>query len=1527
MSAPQSTPRRAVAIVGLAGRFPGASSLEAFWRNLRQGVESLSTFTDEEQASAGVDAATRAAPGWVPRGTVLEDAECFDAAFFGYAPREAQIMDPQHRIFLECAWAALEHAGYAAEPPGTAIGVYAGAGMNSYTFSQLVPNRDLIASVGGYQLMLASDKDFLSTRVSYKLDLHGPSLAVQTACSTSLVAVQVACQALLRQECDMALAGGVSVSFPQHVGYLYEEGMIFSPDGHCRPFDAAARGTRGGAGAGVVALKRLEDAIADRDTIHAVILGSAINNDGAGKVGFTAPSVDGQQEVIMTAQALAGVSADSISYVEAHGTATPLGDPIEITALTRAFRASSTARGYCAIGSLKANLGHLDAAAGVAGLIKTVLALRHRELPPQINFSSPNPQLQLETSPFRVVRTPEAWPEGSTPRRAGVSSFGIGGTNAHVVLEEAPAPTPAVALRDAQLLVLSAKSAAALDAATTNLAAYLSGDGVAPLADVAYTLQVGRRAFPHRRSVVASSVAEAIGLLSAPDRAPVVTSEVTGGAPPVAFLFSGQGSQHAGMCAELYRTEEVFRSAVDRCCELLQPHFGRDLRQVLWRATDGEMSETQVAQPALFVAEYALAVLWMHWGVQPAAMLGHSIGEYVAAHLAGVFSLEDALMLVAARGRLMAGMASGQMLAVRLAPQELRSRLLPGIEIAAINGPTLCTISGSVEGIDAMTKALERDGVEHRPLHTSHAFHSAMMEPALAPFREIVSRVSLSVPRRPVVSNVTGTWLTAEQATSPDYWASHLRSPVLFADGVKTLLSDAHIQLLEVGPGTALTALARLTAGRDDASRVTASSPHPREDRGEVQSVLAAVGKLWAAGVQVDWDAVHASESLHRVPLPTYPFEKVRHWVDVVQQQQATVSTQSPASAALENQRADLADWFFSPSWLRVPALRRAANAPIQGRWVIIGGDDELTHAVRGKLEAGGASVTTIVSGHAPSALSTDVVSARLGEVDDYSALLRDFRSRGEPVRGIVSLRGVGTPAGDEPDTELLHELMALGAAVVAIPSGAPMRLVVATAGSQSVLGERITHPERALASGPVLSMPLEAEQLHATLLDVAPGDGDVDTCAHAIVTEAWSGAGEQFVAHRGGARFVRRYSRVSLPEVSSPESLPLTPRAHYLITGGLGGLGLAFAGWLSARVQARLTLVSRTPLPPRDQWPTWRQAHGADDPVSVQLAAIARIEADGGEVLVAAADVADESAMRRAVGEAEERFGPVRGIIHAAGLLGSALLVTTTRAEAEACLSAKVTGTRVLTRVLGQREMDFVMLCGSISAVAGFAGSTAYGAANSFLDAFAMSSEKPTGWPTVSIDWFGWRDVGMATHVAPNAGRSAVVNPDDIAPSEGTDAFARVLAAGVGQMVVSPFDVEAELLRRRRPARSAPRPAAVQAAAVAGPVAAVTSPRSGSSPIDAPLGDVETQLAAIWQELLGVESLGAHDNFFELGGHSLMATRVMARIDSLFDVRLALRELFNAPTIRQLAAVIAGQMPPASVSSDPGGEREEFEL
>lgn len=893
-------PERAIAIIGMAGRFPGAPNIGTFWQNLLEGVESITRFRPAELEDS-FDTATRALPNFVPAKPVLDGIDLFDAPFFGMLPREAALTDPQQRLLLECAWEALEDAGYDPAAPSQCIGVFAGATSSTYLLHNLFQDRSALADytsnfqIGNLPMLVGSAADFTATRIGYRLGLTGPCVAVQSACSTSLLAVAQAVQSLLGHGCDMALAGGTSVTFPQRRGYLAQEGGIVSTDGHCRPFDAGANGTIFGSGAGLVVLKRLEDAVADRDQIYAVIRGVGVNNDGAGKVGFTAPSVDGQAAAIAMAHAAADIDARTIGYVECHGTGTPMGDPIEVAGLTAAFRLTTEDRGFCALGSVKSNIGHLDAAAGVTGLIKASLAVKSGVLPASLHVKQPNPALELPESPFFIADHKQEWAGQDRPRRAGVSAFGFGGTNVHLVLEQAPASEAARPARRNQLLTLSARSAAALGQARDRLAEHLEAHPEQDLADIAFTLQAGRRPFPHRLAVVSGNHTEAAAALRKQnaDRSVAVT-----GAGDLVFMFPGQGSQYPQMARELYASEPVFRRTVDLCCELLKPELGLDLRSVLYPSNGGDperLSATLLAQPAIFTVEYALAQLLMSWGLQPAAMIGHSVGEFAAACLAGVFSLEDALSLVVKRGRMMQELPGGAMLAVRLPDAEIAALAQDGVSVAAINAPGMSVLAGPFEPIEALEAELALRGVTHRRLQTSHAFHSAMIDPLIAPFTEAVAAIRLNAPELPYISGVSGDWVSAEQTTDPLYWARHAREPVRFADGIATLGRSLSPVLLEVGPGAALASFALQGAGAGRA----AISCLP-DAQGDAEGMLAAaLGRLWSAGVTPDWSAYQAGDRPRRVSLPTYPFERSRHWVEAPVASAAT-SIAAPAAAPVQ---------------------------------------------------------------------------------------------------------------------------------------------------------------------------------------------------------------------------------------------------------------------------------------------------------------------------------------------------------------------------------------------------------------------------------------------------------------------------------------------------------------------------------------------------------------------------------------------------------------------------------------------------
>lgn len=886
-----------IAIVGMAGRFPGADDVDAFWQMMDEGREAIRFFRPEELDEA-IPAELRADPQYVAARGVIDGVELFDNGFFGISAREAELMDPQQRVFLELCWTCLERSGEVPEKASDTIGVFAGMYNATYFLRHVQAYPDKIARLGEFQVMLANEKDYIATRVAHKLGLTGPAVSVHTACSTSLVAIAQAFDALRGGQCSMALAGGVSITCPPNSGYLYQEGAMLSPDGHTRSFDAEAQGTVFSDGAAVVLLKRLSDALADGNTIHAVIRGVAINNDGAGKASFTAPSVEGQAAVVRKALDHAGVSARELSFVEAHGTATPLGDPVEVAALTQAFREDTDDTGFCRLGSLKSNTGHMVIAAGASGLIKTVLSLQHERLPGTVHYRQPNPKVDFAHSPFVVHGEATAWPRGAQPRIAGVSSFGVGGTNAHVVVQEAPLPQPAQPGQGPQLLKLSARSQQALQATVAQLADHLARHPELDLADVAHTLDVGRRDFAHRCTCVATDLADAVRQLRAGEGAAdssVRLRKLPEAEPDVVFTFPGQGSQQAGMGRSLQAHDPVFRAALQECFAALgdagTAHL-HGLRELMFGDDPAALMPTAITQPALFAIEYATAQVWLSRGLQPAALIGHSVGEFVAAALAGVMSPADAIRLVARRGALMQALPAGTMLSVRQSATELEPMLPADVQLAAENGPTACVVAGPTPAIDAFATALEARGVVVRRLQTSHAFHSAMMDPAVPELEAAVRAVNLQPPRLRIVSTLTGTWLTDAQATDPAYWSRHMRQPVRFSPAVRVALRELGAPVfLECGPRSTLSTLVRQHRAGSVVPQAVASLGD--DVQREPAALVDAAGQLWALGAELRCPA-SPPQGRRRVPLPTCVFERQRHWLPALR---PVVALAEPAAA------------------------------------------------------------------------------------------------------------------------------------------------------------------------------------------------------------------------------------------------------------------------------------------------------------------------------------------------------------------------------------------------------------------------------------------------------------------------------------------------------------------------------------------------------------------------------------------------------------------------------------------------------
>ncbi|MFA1547952.1 amino acid adenylation domain-containing protein [Actinomadura chokoriensis] len=1507
-----------IAIVGFACRFPGAPDAAAFWRNLCAGVESIRHFDDGELARLGVPAERARRPGFVKAGAVVDGADEFDHRFWGYSPREAALLDPQQRLFLETAWEAVEHAGYSPRQHDGLCGVYAGMGLSTYLLFGLL-GHPAVGEGDEQMVMLGNDKDFLSTRVSYHLGLKGPSVSVQTGCSTSLVAAHLACDGLLSHQCDIALAGGVTVVLPDRTGYVHAPNGTASSDGHCRAFDARADGTVFGSGAGVVVLKRMQDALDDGDVVYAVVKGSAVNNDGADRVGFTAPSVDGQTEVIVQAQRVAGVDAATVTYVEAHGTATRLGDPVEVAALTRAFRASTDATGYCALGSVKTNIGHLDAAAGAASLIKTTLALHHRRIPPSLNFASPNPQIEFDESPFYVNTRLSEWRRGSAPRRAGVSAFGFGGTNAHLVLEEAPPPPAAAPARRPQLLVLSAKSRTALDEMSRRLADRLSDEPGLELADAAYTLQRGRTVFAHRRSLVCGDAAEAAAALrGGRGSARVHDRQEERHGRPVAFMFPGLGDQYEGMGRDLYREQPVFREAVDHCADVLAPHLGVDLRETLY-PENGEpgpggsfdlgamlqvggpstgsggtgIHRTIAGHPALFVSEYAMARLWTSWGVDPVAMIGHSLGEYVAATVAGVFRLEDALLLVARRAQLIDELPGAAMLAVAMSAPEV-GRLLTGrahadLAVALLNGDRLTVVAGPEPEIERLRGELAERGVDTRRLQAQHAFHSPMLETIVRPLADLVSGLDLSKPRVPFVSNTTGTWIRDEEATDPWYWARHTTRPVRFNDGLRTLRERRDQILLDLGPGRSLSALAAGDAAERDGGDATVVLPAWRasyDRRGDdVAHVLDALGQAWLAGVTPDWEAVHAPRAPRRVPLPTYPFQRRRAWIG---------PRDRPAPAAAAGGRAAFDEWFWASGWRSVPTAVRhhPGTWPADEGWLLIADGSGLSDRVAERLAGLGQTVTVAAPGDGFARLDEGGYRIDPTSAADFAALLAALAEDGRRPTRVVHLAGLDGRADDDAGCLRLgfHSVLALVRALGG-RAGERVSLWIVTDGLAPIESGDVLSPAKSTVLAAAQCAPQEYEGVGTHCVDLAAARSDGPDTAQRLLDVIAACPRERLLALRGNRLWAHGFEPIDL----SGTREPLRDEGVYVVLGGLGRIGLDVAAHLAEGLRARIALVGRSPFPEPDRWDAWLSDHAEDDPTSRRIRRLRAMTGHGAEVAVLSADVTDSAALRNVFADVRGRFGAVHGVVHAAGLGGAAAFLTIDESSpqrAETVMRAKTAGTRALQEALREHRPDFVLLLSSNAAVLGGLGTSAYAAANLFMDQVAEQARPEKGatrW--ISVDLEEWLSgEGEDTPVVS-------FTRYGVGAADGTAALRRVLeGAPGGRYTLVTGDLEERLDRWIRD------PEAARHERPRGDAERLPRPALSTGYVP-PRGDAEEAIARTWEEILGFESIGRDDDFYELGGHSLLATQIVTRVRAEFGVELSLLSLLGSATVAGFAA------------------------
>ena len=1348
-----------IAIVGMAAQMPGALGLDAYWDMLRTGTSAIRRLSEEDMLAAGVDPAQLADPNYVPFAANLEGYTEFDADFFGLSPKEAAIMDPQHRKFLEVAWHAFENAGHMPENFAGPIGVYAGCGMGSYFYFNVCSNRDLVDNTGMFLLRhTGNDKDFLSTRLSHFLDLKGPSISLQTACSTSLVGVHYAAAALLNGECDMAIAGGVTIDLPQGQGYLFKENEILSPDGQCHAFDHRAEGTVFGSGAGALVLRRLEDAVADRDHIWAVIKGTAVNNDGSDKAGYLAPSVGGQAAAIAEAQAIAGISSDTVDYIECHGTGTYLGDPIEVAALSEAFRETTEETGFCRIGSVKTNIGHLDTAAGAASLIKTALSLHHKQIPPSLGYEAPNPAIEFEDSPFFVNDRLTDWVSHKGPRRAGVNSLGVGGTNAHAVVQEAP---ERMASEQSdwpfQLLTISGRNKAALDANTASLAAYLNDNPKADMADVAFTLKEGRRAFERRRIVVAETPKEASEKLSKSDPREVFTHRAFSN-PEAVFMFPGGGAQYAGMARDLYETEPVFAEWIDAGLDILQPQLDFDIRAV-WLPEEGARSSADevlkkpsVQLPLIMIVEYALAKLLGSWGIEPKVLIGHSMGENTAAALAGVLSFEDCIGLVLLRGQLFDTVPAGGMLSVSLPAEKLQGYLGDHLDLAGVNGPSLSVASGPQEALDALEAELRKADIDCQRIAIDIAAHSRMLEPILQRFGDYLRSIKLSPPTVPIVSNRTGLELSDEQAIDPEYWVAHLRGTVQFAQGIEHIANSANRVFIEVGPGKALSSLAQ-QCSRVESDQVINVLRHPDQTVADDAFFMSVLGRLWATGFAIDWPQIWGDAARNKVVLPGYQFQRSPYFIAPAAEQSARVPTRLM-------RREDIADWGYVPHW-----QKRYADCPLDVTselgepmtWLIFVDDAGIARPTIERLRAAGHTVSEVVTGDAFARLSNDrfALAPEQGR-DGYDRLIAELIATGRSPERIAHFWSVTQDETFRPGSSFFHRnqeqgfysLMFLAQAISGEGLPTPLHISVVSSDAQSVASQTARYPEKATLNGPVKVMPSEFPDVTVSWLDIAvPARKPVSffnkpepttDLTIPILEDLLSTADNAISVIRKGTRYVQTTQPRRLNDADKPWTLETG--ACVLITGGFGGIGQSLARDFITRFDAKIILVSRTILPDRE---TWEQLAPAD-PAARYVRSVRELEALGGDVLCLAGDVCNAEDMRCVRQEAEAAFGPVTGVIHAAGVIDDAPILAKGTGSVEAVFTPKIHGTQVLEKTWEDGALEWLVLFSSSSTVTAPAGQIDYVAANDFLNAYA-NARRSDATRVIALGWGIWTDVGMA--------------------------------------------------------------------------------------------------------------------------------------------------------------------------------------
>lgn len=1469
-----------IAIVGMSCRFPGANGIDEYWELLSEGRESLSRFNKNDLNSNDAN--------HVPVRGILEDIEQFDGQFFGFTAVEASLADPQQRELIECSWHALEHACIAPNKESNKIiSVFAGMSDSTYLQENILKNTSVSAEYDVLHQRIATSTSMLSTQISYRLNLKGRSVNVNTACSTGLIAVDQACQDLISGYSDIALAGAASIVVPQQQGYLYQPGSIVSSDGHCRPFSEEANGTVFSNGVGVVVLKRLSDAIKDNNTIYAVIKGRGINNDGAEKLGFTAPSTHGQMVCIRNALEDAQISADEITYLEAHGTATALGDIVEIDALKSVFKEHTENKQFCALGSVKANIGHTDVVAGIAGLIKTALCLYHHKIPPLIHFNNPNPDLDLFNSPFFVNKTLLNWDVGFKKRYAGISSFGVGGTNAHMILSEHDNVSTLTNMQEKdELLIVSAKTQQALEQYTNNIANALSGhESNAPnLQSIAYSLQTGREDFSWRTFSVGTNKNDLIKEFQK-RKAFFLDGTVHSS---IIFMFPGQGSQYTKMAKELYDSIPEFAAYLDRGSSIAESYLNRDLLEVLCDPNHKEINLTQYAQPILFIIEYALAQILISYGIKPEALIGHSLGEYVAACLAEVFSFEEGVALICKRAILMASAPKGAMIAIECTDDELTHlKELSDAEVALHNSPYDYVLSGDFESIKIIENYLLRIKKPYQKLKVSHAFHSRLMEPLKESFIELFDSLTLSAPSIPVISNVTGDWLLSEKAMDAHYWYDHLRQTVKLNDGFKTLLKDKHPFFIEIGPGQSLgTLLKRLTLSckLNNQAQVTHTLPNHNKETGDLRQLLTAVGLLWQQGVAIHWEKLHGNNSPVKIALPLYPFQKQKYWIE------PNLVTDASGSK------------LYNQVWSRKPFSYEYhfINQHIQNHsWIIFKEQSEISKILISILQHYEANLIIIELGQHYESSYSNHFKIDAGNKEDYIKCMKMIKDdlRNPCFMHLFSLTKL---ENDVFQPESVNSILNLGfysilyltqAFIEVMGEELSLKGLIVTTGTQKITGMETDIPVNACIHGACQVISKEYPSFEIRSIDIdttAPLSQKSMAFLINYLIEPW----EKYytaMALRHNTSWELNYHPVS----SHQENELFKKGGVYLITGGLGGISLTLCDVIILQSQnPHLILISKSPSINEEDWDSIIQ--DPQNPRYQQILSLIKLKKAGASIYWHQIDITEAEPISSLVAFYQQKLGQINGLIHSAGIAGGGVIALKTKANADQILMPKIQGTYNLARAFKNIHLDFVVLMSSIVALLGEPGQIDYAAANSGLSAFATADLFDSN-ASISISWNTWKDTGMAVNRKTPQDITFLNRGNDISSEQGKDIFLKALKSGYSHIIVSNYKLEQHDFMIKQHQQN---------------IMAPTTKTSRemltiSNDYTAPQNSTEEQLVNLWQNILGIESVGVEDDFFDIGGHSLNALQVIDKTNKLFKKALSIQHLYKYPTVRELSVLL----------------------